>query len=199
MFGGFTAQNRWETPAGVPFLTEIRRLGLYNVDGAARLFDYGITWRADYGDVIFNDTKEAGVIAFRVATSMDGARGGTIINSEGGRGEQECWGRRAAWCDYTGRVGDAENALRQGIAVFSHPANFAAPPRWHVRDYGLFAVNPFSNGSFTGGEKTPFTLPRGESVNFDFRVLLHGEGADLGATWNAFHKPLHTELVSNSH
>ncbi len=189
VFGGFTAQNRWEDPSGKPFLREIRRLRVYNVGGAVRLFDYGITWQAEFGDVTFNDTKEAGVIAFRVATSMDGARGGVISNSEGGRGEKECWGQRAAWCDYAGQVGEGENAAWQGIAVFSDPQNFDAPPRWHVRDYGLFAVNPFSNGSFTDGEKTPFTLQNGVSVSFDFRVLLHGENPNLAAVWDALRNP----------
>jgi hypothetical protein len=185
VFGGFVAKNRWESHEGNAVLTEIRRLRVYNVEGATRLFDYGVTWIADYGDVTFNDTKEAGVISFRVATSMDGARGGVITNSEGGRGESECWGKPAAWCDYAGRAGDSW----AGIAIFSHPRNFAQPPRWHVRDYGLFAVNPFSTGSFTGGEKTPYLLKSGSSVNFDFRVLLHGEEFDLNSVWHNYAQP----------
>jgi hypothetical protein len=57
-----------------------------------------------------------------------------------------------------------------------------------VRDYGLFAVNPFSVSAFEGGEKQPFVLPKGESVFFHYRVLLHkGEAPDdIRQTWEAW-------------
>lgn len=188
VFGGFASRNRWESAQGQPLLNEIRHIRFYNVDGAQRLLDYDIEWRADFGDVAFGDTKEAGSIAVRVATSMDGARGGTIENSLGGRGEKECWGKQANWCDYSGEVDGAT----YGIAIFNRPESFGGAPRWHVRDYGLFAVNPFSNGSFTGGENTPFTLKQGERVRLAYRVLLHrgdASAANVAGVWEALRQP----------
>ena len=31
-----------------------------------------------------------------------------------------------------------------GLAIFDHPSNPRHPTTWHVRDYGLFAANPFA-------------------------------------------------------
>lgn len=188
VFGGFTAQNNWTSEEDKPILREERSLRLYNVGDDYRLFDYDITWRAEFGEVTFGDTKEAGVLAVRVATSMDGARGGTIENSEGGVGEAACWGHQAAWCDYSGHV-DGEVL---GIAIFDHPNNPNFPTRWHVRDYGLFATNPLSKAAFDAGAATPFVLKNGEDVTFYYRVLLHRGAAKQGRVaefYRAFSQP----------
>lgn len=169
VFGGFTAHSVWVSSDEKPFLDETRVLRVYNVGEDARLFDYEITLAANYGDVTFNDTKEAGIIAVRVATSMDGARGGVITNSEGGRGESECWGHKAAWCDYSGEV----NGKTFGVTIYDHPQSFQFPTRWHVRDYGLFATNPASTACFKQGEPTTMVIKSGESETFRYRVLLH--------------------------
>jgi hypothetical protein len=172
--GGFTAQSVWQSCDRKPVLDETRTLRLYDVGEEIRLFDYEIIFAANYGEVTFNDTKEAGILAVRVATSMDGARGGVIENSAGGKGESECWGKQAAWCDYSGEVG----GKTVGVAIFDHPQNPNFPTRWHVRDYGLFATNPFSTACFEAREATPFILPDGESVTFRYRILLHRGDAE---------------------
>jgi hypothetical protein len=183
--GGFTAHSVWQSSDRKPVLDETCTLRLYNAGEEIRLFDYEIIFIANYGEVTFNDTKEAGILAVRVATSMDGASGGVIENSNGGQGESECWGKQAAWCDYSGEV-DGEIT---GVAIFDHPGNTNFPTRWHVRDYGLFATNPLSTACFEAGEATPFVLPDGESATFRYRVLLHREGAkaarvnDFYAAW----------------
>jgi hypothetical protein len=183
--GGFTAHSVWQSSDRKPVLDETCTLRLYNAGEEIRLFDYEIIFTANYGEVTFNDTKEAGILAVRVATSMDGASGGVIENSNGGQGESECWGKQAAWCDYSGEV-DGEIT---GVAIFDHPGNTNFPTRWHVRDYGLFATNPLSTACFEAGEATPFVLPDGESATFRYRVLLHREGAkaarvnDFYAAW----------------
>lgn len=187
VFGGFKAELLWTTPKDEPFMSEIRSIRVYNIDGEMRLFDYSINWYPINKEVTFGDTKEAGVIAFRVATSMDGERGGVITNSEGGRGEKECWGKRADWCDYTGGI----NGEKYGITIFRHPQNHNGPPRWHVRDYGLFATNPFSVAAFEGGEKQPFVLQEDElgvGARFSYRVLLHkGEATErIRQVWNSY-------------
>ena len=95
-----------------------------------------------------------------------------------GARDGETWGKRAAWCDYFGPV----EGKTVGIAIFDHPQNPQHPTWWHVRDYGLFAANPFGVHDF---EKKPagsgnLTIPAGQSVTFRYRVLLH-EGDDRQA------------------
>ena len=191
VFGGFASESLWTSAQGKTVLTETRTVRVYNMDGDARLFDYEIGWQATHGDVTFGDTKEAGAIAIRVATSMDGERGGEITNSNGGRGEKECWGQRADWCDYSGKVGGAP----YGITIFNRPESYGGAPRWHVRDYGLFATNPFSVAAFEGGENQPFILKSGENTHFSYRVLLHkgeAETANITAIWKAIETPPRT-------
>jgi hypothetical protein len=54
----------------------------------------------------FGDTKEAGLISVRVASSMEGKREqGLIENAFGGRREPETWGKPSPWCHYSGPVG----------------------------------------------------------------------------------------------
>jgi hypothetical protein len=49
------------------------------------------------------------------------------------------------------------------------------PTTWHVRDYGLFAANPFGLHDF---EKKPahsgdYTIPAGKALTFRYRFILH--------------------------
>jgi hypothetical protein len=188
VFGGFVARGLWTGAEGEPLLNEERRVRVYNVGEGQRLFDYSVVLMADFNDVTFGDTKEAGIISVRVATTMDGARGGLIENADGGRGEAECWGKRSAWCDYSGPV-EGETL---GIAVLDDPSNTGHPTRWHARDYGLMTTNPLSNGAFTEGEPTPFLLSEGDRLTFHYRVLIHRGDATQGAVaagYNAFVEP----------
>jgi hypothetical protein len=187
VFGEFTGIGKWTSAEGEPVLDESRTVRLYNAGEKARLLDYELSLTASYGDVTFNDTKEAGLLSIRVATSMDGREDGLITNSEGGIGEGECWGYKARWTDYSGPAGDAKSTF--GFTVFDHPSNPGHPTRWHVRDYGLFSANPFSTAAFNQGEATPFVLKKGDTVSFRYRVLIHTGAADknaLGEVWKNF-------------
>lgn len=185
VFGRITARNQWVTHDGKPQLNEQRMLTVYNVGPERRLFDYEITFTATGGDVLFGDTKEGGILSFRVATSMDAKEKGRIENSAGGVGEKETWGKPAAWCDYSGPV----EGQTVGIGVMDHPANFRSPVRWHVRDYGLMTTNCFGESTFTGnegGHKGQHSLKDGQSLTFRYRVLLHRGGAGEGGVADAF-------------
>lgn len=165
------AHNEWRTPEGKPLLEEMTEVVCYHTPNA-RWIDYTVVLTALDADVQFGDTKE-GTFGVRVASSMEVTRnaGGQIVNAAGQR-DREAWGKRAPWCDYTGVV-DGEVV---GIAIFDHPANLRHPTYWHVRDYGLFAANPFGVHDFVPG--TPkgvgdYTLKKGTALTFRYRLWLH--------------------------
>lgn len=183
--GGFTAAAVWTAADGSPLLDESRTITAYNVGPEYRLLDYTLKLTASYGPVTYGDTKEAGLLALRVATSMDGDKGGLIRNSEGGRTEAECWGLPARWLAYSG---PAEDEVL-GVALMDHPGNPGHPCRWHARDYGLVGANPFAVGAFTEGELRPVRQEAGETLCFRYRVLIHrgtAESAQIETLFRAW-------------
>jgi hypothetical protein len=182
-FGGFTAALLWTGPDGKPLLDEKRTLRVYNVGPERRLLDYDVELTAAYEDIHYGDTKEGGILAFRVATSMDGNKGGRIENSIGGVGEKQVWGKRAPWLDYSGTVGGEV----LGIGMMDHPGNFHHPCYWHARDYGLVGTNPFAKAAFEGGAKEGTHQKKGETHRFRYRVLIHRGNAKEGRVDDAYH------------
>lgn len=151
--------------------TDLRTIRVYNTR-PHRLMDFEITVFASEGDLVFGDTKE-GTMAIRVAPTMrlKGAVGqGHILNSEGVK-DGATWGARAKWCDYSGPV----NGRVVGVAIFDSPDNPRHPTWWHVRDYGLFAANPFGQHDFEKKEKGvgDLTVRAGDSVTFRYRFYFH--------------------------
>jgi hypothetical protein len=87
------------------------------------------------------------------------------------------WGKRSDWVDYSGEV-DGE---RLGVAIFDHPQNQHHPTYWHVRDYGLFALNPFGQNAFDPKmEERQLKLPAGQKLALRFRVVVHPGDAATG-------------------
>ncbi len=174
-------RNKWVAANGTVVCTDERTLRFYNPGRAnERVIDFEITLKASNGELTLGDTKE-GTMAVRLAETMrlKGKVGkGHIVNSAGVRDDQT-WGKRAEWCDYYGPV----EGKTVGIAIFDHPKNPRHPTWWHVRDYGLFAANPFGQHDFerlpnkTAGD---LIVPAGKSVTFRYRFYLH-EGDDQQA------------------
>ena len=177
--GVITAQNKYVAPDGRVVCTDTRTHRFHNTpDG--RIMDFEVTIHASNGEVKMGDTKE-GSMAIRLAPTMQPvpskamkaqgkAAEGHIVNSEG-QTDGATWGKRATWCDYYGPV----SGEIVGVAIFDHPSNPRHPTWWHVRDYGLFAVNPFGIHDF---EKKPagagdLIIPAGESVTFKYRFYFH--------------------------
>ena len=158
----FTAHNLWTDHGGKPLMREVTRYTVYNQSEGCRALDLAVTFKADFGDVVFGPTKEAGPLGIRVRDELRADIGsGTLSNSWGGVGEGECWSRSAEWCDYCGEVPEAGF---MGITVFDNEKNERFPTAWHIRAYGLFAAN---NLYFKGG----LTIPAGESLTYRFRIL----------------------------
>src|SRR5581483_4008415 len=150
--------------------------------------DFDITLKANDGSVTFGDTKE-GMFGLRVASSMDVKRkkGGRITNAEG-LTDLAAWGKASPWVDYTGPVA----GQTVGIAILNHPQSFRYPTTWHVRDYGLFAANPFGWHDFGMKQPGEYTLVTGGSIVFRYRVIFHkGDtaAAQIAEGFKAYAKP----------
>ena len=183
--GVIRAHNEWVGPDGVVQLTDDTTIRLR---GAAegRYLDYEVTLKAPAGKpVVFGDTKE-GSMAIRLPLWMtpphsysDGANtrvkheGLGIIINDAGVTNTPTWGKKSAWVDYYA----PKDGKVYGVAMFDHPGNPRHPTWWHVRDYALFAANPFGKHDFENLKGEPkagdMTIPAGGSVTFRWRFFFH--------------------------
>ncbi|KPK77153.1 MAG: hypothetical protein AMJ79_04255 [Phycisphaerae bacterium SM23_30] len=169
--GVIQSQNRWVAEDGEVICTDTRtHTFYYRPEGL--MMDFDVTICASHGAIKLGDTKE-GSMAIRLAPTMrlKGKVGqGHIINSQGDR-DGDTWGKRAAWCDYYGPV----KGEVVGVAIFDHPENPRHPTWWHVRDYGLFAANPFGVHDFENKPRRTgdITLAAGDSLTFRYRLYFH--------------------------
>ncbi len=184
-FGWIRAHHQWiATADGKLIMEEKRELRFHDAPATARVIDIITTFKATQGDVTFGDTKE-GMLAVRMAPALDGDRGGILTNAQGAQGEKNVYGKPSPWMDYTGHV---EGHGKRGIAVFDHPAN-SHSAQWHVRNYGLAALNPFGTRSVARLDATRHTLESGDSLTFRYRILIHSgshEEADIAGHYAAF-------------
>ena len=195
--------NDWVAADGKLICTDEQTIRFYPCqDNSTITLDFEITIKATQGEVTFGDSKE-GTFAIRVAESMrvllpvkrgekplagkghivlsTGERdnGASAVAAKEAKREAVTWGKRAAWCDYYGPV----DGKIVGFAIMDHPRNPRHPTWWHVRDYGLFAANPFGQHDFEGlKDKTAgdFKIAAGQSATFRYRVVIH-EGDEKAA------------------
>jgi len=182
--GVIKSENKWVSAEGKVICRDERTLKFSTVSpkkegqgSEIKIIDFEIVLKATEGDVTLGDTKE-GTMAIRLAETMRLAPNkfnkdkptGHIVLSTGVR-EAETWGKRAAWCDYYGPVG----GKTVGVAIFDHPKNPRHPTWWHVRDYGLFAANPFGVHDFEKKAKGEgdFTFSKSQSATFRYRFIFH--------------------------
>ncbi|MEX2044493.1 MAG: DUF6807 family protein, partial [Opitutus sp.] len=163
--------------------------------GDVRYLDYEVTLKAPADrPAVFGDTKE-GSMAIRLPLWMTpphsynqtvvDAQGkssrkrvphdgkGTIINAEGVK-NTPTWGKRSTWVDYHA----PKDGKVYGVAILDHPSNPRHPTWWHVRDYALFAANPFGKHDFEPEHKDnpkagDLTIPAGGSTTFRWRFYFH--------------------------
>jgi hypothetical protein len=159
----------WLPPSGAKILTEDRTMTFHS-DPKYRIVDMDVTLTADV-KAVFADDKD-GAFGIRMADPLTEKHGGLITDSAGQKTMKEVWGQRADWCDYTGTL-DGEKA---GLVIFDHPSSFHHPARWHARDYGLLAANPFADHAYDKALPVRnVTLEPGQSVHLRYRVVVHGD------------------------
>jgi hypothetical protein len=174
----------------VSLLTE-KSIFEFRGDEKTRTIDRFITLTASNEDVIFTDNKE-GLFAIRVDRAFEypseeplvftDAQGNPsevqVLDNEGVNGHYrssagiegtDVWGKRADWVSLSATK-DGEDI---SIVVFDHPLNPGYPAYWHARGYGLFSVNNLGQKIFSEGkEELNFTLKKGESVTFRYRLYI---------------------------
>lgn len=195
------ARNKWVGPDGTVHLTDETTIRARAAAGG-RYLDYEVTLKAPADKpVTFGDTKE-GSMAIRLPLWMtpphqytDAAKKrvkheglGTIINDAGVK-NTPTWGKRSAWVDYYA----PKDGKVYGIAMLDHPSNPRHPTWWHVRDYALFAANPFGKHDFENLKDQPkagdLTIPAGGSVTFKWRIYFHfgdEKAADIPARFKEY-------------
>jgi hypothetical protein len=184
VMGQLTARNFWTTGAGRKQFEETRDMRFYALPRGVRLADLSITFKMTEGDVTFHDTKEGGLLSVRVASSMDVPRGGRIENAYGGVDEEETWGKKAPWCDYSGET----DGTHAGVAIFDHEDNPRDPTAWHVRNYGLMTANCFGWRHFRPEAKVKgdMTFKKGSKTTWKYRLYIHRGDARRGRVAERF-------------
>lgn len=176
----FVEELAWEGKDGKPMLDEKRTVAFGAYPDGSRFIDITSAFTPVNGNVVFGDTKEAGLMAVRMATQI--AKHPTITQStgkggEGEAGEKATWGKRADWCDESGII----DGKPFGVAIFDAPSNPRHPAPWHVRAYGLMCPNIFALSEFN--RKLPkhagdFTIKAGQTVTFRHRAVIHTGNAE---------------------
>lgn len=161
----------WIGPSGEVVCHDERSIR-FAASPSMRWIDFKLRLRPASEPLLFGDSKE-GLLAIRVAGPLreDAHQGGQIVSSQGLTG-RDAWGQRAAWVDYYGQVGQTDI----GVAIISHPSNPRPRPRWHVRSYGLLAVNPFGEAEFPpipGYRQGPVKVNVGDDLTLRYQVVLH--------------------------
>ena len=179
--------NDWIGPNDNTVLSDRRTFQFNEVDGGVAM-RLTVDLTANDEPVTFGDDKE-GLLGVRVGGLMkiDAEAGGTAVNAEG-LVDGAAWSKASSWVDYSGPTtdldgsqSDIDNAPVAGITMMYHPVNSLQPCRWHVREYGLFAANPFSREQFGLEGYDGVTIQPGETLSMDFLVLLHDGPLDRTA------------------
>ncbi len=141
------------------------------------LIMWNSTFKSDKSAFYFGDQEEMG-LGVRVATPLmvkplkDDYKPGRILDDMGRRNEKEIWGHKALWADYAGWVDEKF----VGITIMPDPRNFRAC-RWHTRDYGFMAANPFALEAFKAGPTSRTYVRPGRPFHLSFGIFIHA-GAD---------------------
>lgn len=188
--GDLTVESTWTNGQGKDVIKETTEYVFGVKDGVRYIDRIGKLTALD--KLVFNDDKE-GVLGIRVARWLESptekggifmdANGvpmqvasvdnsiatGVYLTSEGVEGDK-VWSTRGKWCLLNGHTPDGR---QETIAILDHPKNPGYPTYWHARGYGLFAANPLGAHIFNPKvEPFNFTVEKGQTVTFTYRVLL---------------------------
>lgn len=168
----FSHEVRWRTSDDQTWMAERREIIVRPPKGNAYRIDWKMVSTAVGKDRVWTSAPASGNVAgpcVRAPRSMD-CTAGQVLSSEGGNTIQTVQGRKARWCDYTGKldgkIGSPE-ADTAGITLMAHPQNHDHPNGWHVTNepFGFVASNLIPGDSFT--------MKKDESQTYRVGVLVH--------------------------
>ena len=165
------ARDRWISADSKIIARDERELHFGELPGGERFVDFAITLRGENGSELkFGDGKD-GAMGLRLRDEFNFKNTNTVARNSAGDDKKTIWGKRARWVDYETEISGAPH----GVALFDDPKNPNSPPRFHARDFGLLAANPFGEKPFDPkSEKTGgFTIPAGQSATWRYRVILY--------------------------
>jgi len=153
----------WRRPNASAPIKDTRKITITAPSNDIYQIDFDVTLEM-LMDVIIEKTNHS-LFSGRMDADLAVINGGTMINSNGEKGEKETFGKKAAWIDFYGKRGDKQ----EGMAIMQHPSNEWYPAPWFTRDYGFFSPTPM----YWPQNDKETVLKKGQTVKLKYRVLVH--------------------------
>lgn len=153
----------WRRPNASAPIKDTRKITITAPSNDIYQIDFDLTLEM-LMDVIIEKTNHS-LFSGRMDADLAVINGGTMINSNGEKGEKETFGKKAAWIDFYGKRGDKQ----EGMAIMQHPSNEWYPAPWFTRDYGFFSPSPM----YWPQNDKETVLKKGQTIKLKYRVLVH--------------------------
>jgi len=169
----------WQRPGAESPIMDRRTITIFAPSKKLYVIDFDVEMEM-LMDVVIGLTNHS-LFSARIAEDLTVKQGGTMVNSNGDKGEKETFGTSAPWLDFYG----SRKTGTEGIAILQHPSNKWYPSKWFTRDYGFMSPTPLNwpeNGTDT-------RLAKGEKMHLSYRVIVHSgntEEAGIGVLFDQY-------------
>lgn len=168
----------WRRPNAISPIKDIRKITITAPTKELYQIDFDITLEMLI-DVVIEKTNHS-LFSGRMDADLAVINGGTMINSNGEKGEKDTFGKKAAWIDFYGKRGEK----MEGMAILQHPSNEWYPAPWFTRDYGFFSPTPM----YWPANDKETTLKKGQTIKLRYRVLVHSGDTNSAKITEQFEK-----------
>ncbi len=168
----------WRRPNANAPIKDIRKITITAPSKEMYQIDFDVTLEM-LMDVIIEKTNHS-LFSGRMDADLAVINGGTMINSNGEKGEKDTFGKKAAWIDFYGKRGDKQ----EGMAIMQHPSNEWYPAPWFTRDYGFFSPTPM----YWPQNDKETSLKKGQTIKLKYRVLVHSGDTSAAKIAEQFEK-----------
>ncbi len=168
----------WRRPNANAPIKDTRKITITAPSKEIYQIDFDVTLEM-LMDVIIEKTNHS-LFSGRMDADLAVINGGTMINSNGEKGEKDTFGKKAAWIDFYGKRGDKQ----EGIAIMQHPSNEWYPAPWFTRDYGFFSPTPM----YWPQNDKETSLKKGQTIKLKYRVLVHSGDTSAAKIAEQFEK-----------
>lgn len=168
----------WRRPNAISPIKDFRKITITAPTKELYQIDFDITLEMLI-DVVIEKTNHS-LFSGRMDADLAVINGGTMINSNGEKGEKDTFGKKAAWIDFYGKRGEK----MEGMAILQHPSNEWYPAPWFTRDYGFFSPTPM----YWPANDKETTLKKGQTIKLRYRVLVHSGDTNSAKITEQFEK-----------